>query len=66
MNYKEIADWVIKCRQYVVRENFDRIEDYYIELEKFCDKWEKHSEANESIYKSEKYKKAIVMFHTEI
>ncbi len=60
MNYKEIADWIISCRQYVVRENFDRIEDYYIELEKFCDEWEKHSEANKSIYQSEKYKKAIV------
>lgn len=60
MNYKEIADWIISCRQCVVRENFDRIEDYYIELEKFCNEWENHSEANESIYKSEKYKKAIV------
>lgn len=60
MNYKEIADWIISCRQCVVRENFDRIENYYIELENFCNEWEKHSEANESIYKSEKYKKAII------
>ena len=60
MNYKEIADWIIKCRQFVVREDFDRIEDYYTKLENFCDEWEKHSEANKSIYQSEKYKKAIV------
>lgn len=60
MNYKEIADWIIKCRQSVIREDFDRIEDYYAELENFCDEWEKHSEANKSIYQSEKYKKAIV------
>ena len=60
MNYKEIAERIISCRQCVVRENFDRIEDYYIELEKFCNEWENHSEANKSIYKSEKYEKVIV------
>jgi len=40
MNYKEITDWIISCRQSIVRENFDRIEDYYIELEKLCNEWE--------------------------
>ena len=60
MNYKEIADWIIKCRKEIKKENFENLEKYYIALETFCNEWEKHSEANKSIYQSEKYKKAIV------
>ena len=60
MNYKEIADWIIKCRNEIKKENCENLEKYYIDLENFCNEWEKHSEANKSIYQSEKYKKAIV------
>lgn len=60
INYKEIAEWIIECRNHIKSETYDNKEDYFIDLEAFCDEWEKHAEANSKIYKSDKYKKALV------
>ncbi len=60
-SYIELAEWIIKCRQFVSKSAFDSIEDYQNNVHAFCSEWEAHYKENEQIYKSYKYKKAILL-----
>ena len=69
-NYIQLADWIERCRLVV---NWDRYnswektrEEYLADLEGFCKEWEAHYQWHEetykrnSVYKSEKFKKALL------
>lgn len=66
MNYMQIADWLIACRNTKRQENYDSYKDYVSELACFCDEWEEfyrqHNEqyGNNSVFKSVKFKKALL------
>lgn len=59
-NFLELAEWIIKCRQFISRINYDTDEDYQNEVFLFCEEWEEHYKQNENVYKSDRFKKAIL------
>ena len=60
LSYREVAEWIISCRQFILKSNFDSVDDYYYAVADFCYEWEAHYNQNKKIYKSEKFKKAIL------
>lgn len=60
MSFIELAEWIIRCRNYIKQENFNNEEDYLYHLEEFFLEWQEHYKENENLYKSRKYKKALI------
>lgn len=58
--YIELAEWILKCRHVVSKSAFNEIGDYLNSVYAFCHEWEEHYQQNEKIYKSNKFKKAIL------
>ena len=69
-NYVQLADWIERCRLVVNWNEYIRLEksreEYLADLDGFCKEWEAHYQWHEetykrnSVYKSEKFKKALV------
>lgn len=60
MDYIELSNWIIACRSYLVKDTYNSREEYLEILELFFLEWQEHYKQNETIYKSEKYKKALL------
>lgn len=57
----ELSIWIKSCREIISQQNFDSYEQYIEAVELFCMEWKEHYRQNEKIYKSEKYKKALLL-----
>lgn len=66
MNYIQLADWIVACRNYIKKDRYDKYEDYIVAVDTFCREWEdfytKHEEEynKKSVFRSEKFKKALL------
>lgn len=60
LSYRELAEWIICCRQFISKSIYDSVEEYQYAVDDFCMEWEKHYNQNEQIYKSENFEKAIL------
>ena len=64
-DYKELADWIVACRNVVDRNLCLDDEDYAYSVDAFCAEWEEHynwhnnTYENKSIYKSETFRMAL-------
>jgi len=64
-DYKELADWIVACRNVVDKNLCRDDEDYAYSVDAFCAEWEKHynwhnaTYENKSIYKSETFRMAL-------
>lgn len=59
MNYFQLAEWLIACRTFIRRENYDSNERYLSMVEMFCAEWEAHYQQHKRLYETEKFKKAL-------
>ena len=59
MGYKELAAWIVACRNVVQREQFNSADDYLESVSRFCLEWSEHYRQNTSTYKSDKFNMAL-------
>lgn len=60
LSYRELAEWIISCRQFILKSNFGSVEEYQNSVYAFCHEWQEHYNQNEKIYKSKNFEKAIL------
>lgn len=63
-NYIQLADWIERCRLVVSKQKYIEMqktdEEYLNDVFGFSEEWAEHYRQNESVYKSDKFKKALL------
>ena len=66
-NYIQLADWIERCRLVVSKQKYileqKTHEEYLNDVFGFSEEWAEHYRQNEGVYKSEKFRKALLYIH---